>query len=144
MPLLSCIVAGKTAAGVEDDDCKVITEKEVFQHIREKSRNFPIFTASNNAHSASSEPLILTRKRFREQHLQLRDELDVQEETEGSIVPQATLLNPFSGSTEAELKEHGFDSSLTAAGSLGTINRLDDTGTFSLPKVSNEHFLVLV
>ncbi|KAH9790843.1 DExH-box ATP-dependent RNA helicase DExH17 [Citrus sinensis] len=120
---------GKTAAGVEDDDCKVITEKKVFQHIREKARNFPISTASNNAHSASSEPLILTRKRFYEQRLQLHDELDVPEETEGSIFPRATLLNPSSGSTEAELKEHGFNSSLTAAGNLGTINLLDDTDT---------------
>ncbi|KAH9742365.1 DExH-box ATP-dependent RNA helicase DExH17 [Citrus sinensis] len=120
---------GKTAAGVEDDDCRVITEKKVFQHIREKARNFPISTASNNAQSASSEPLILTRKHFYEQRLQLHDELDVPEETEGGIFPQATLLNPSSGSTEAELKEHGFNSSLTAAGNLGTINLLDDTDT---------------
>ncbi|KAL9454808.1 hypothetical protein AB3S75_010249 [Citrus x aurantiifolia] len=120
---------GKTAAGVEDDDCRVITEKKVFQHIREKARNFPISTASNNAHSASSEPLILTRKHFYEQRLQLHDELDVPEETEGSIFPQTTLLNPSSGSTEAELKEHGFNSSLTAAGNLGTINLLDDKDT---------------
>ncbi|GAY46808.1 hypothetical protein CUMW_099840, partial [Citrus unshiu] len=126
---------GKTAAGVEDDDCRVITEKKVFQHIREKARNFPISTASNNAQSASSEPLILTRKHFYEQRLQLHDELDVPEETEGGIFPQATLLNPSSGSTEAELKEHGFNSSLTAAGNLGTINLLDDTGAFSLPKI---------
>lgn len=132
-----CVTAGKTAAGVEDDDCRVITEKKVFQHIREKARNFPISTASNNAQSASSEPLILTRKHFYEQRLQLHDELDVPEETEGSIFPQATLLNLSSGSTEAELKEHGFNSSLTAAGNLGTINLLDDTGAFSLPKVSN-------
>ncbi|KAJ4729267.1 DExH-box ATP-dependent RNA helicase [Melia azedarach] len=124
---------GKPVGEREDDDCKIITEQTVFQHIREKAKNFPVLTTSNNVHSPSSEPLILTRKRPRERYTQLCDELDDLKETEGCTFLQSTLVNQSSGSTDAELNEHSVNNyptpkSHTTAESQGTFNLMDDTG----------------
>lgn len=105
----------------------------MFQHIREKAKNFPVLTTSNNVHSPSSEPLILTRKRPRERYTQLCDELDDLKETEGCTFLQSTLVNQSSGSTDAELNEHSVNNyptpkSHTTAESQGTFNLMDDTG----------------
>ncbi|KAM7509150.1 hypothetical protein LguiA_019603 [Lonicera macranthoides] len=50
----------------DDDDCKIITERTVFDHIREKAKNLPILAASNNDCSPSLETINLIRKRNRE------------------------------------------------------------------------------
>ncbi|XP_044500934.1 DExH-box ATP-dependent RNA helicase DExH17 isoform X2 [Mangifera indica] len=102
---------GKAASESEEDDCKIISEETIFKHIRDKAKNFPVLTASKVAHSSSTEPpLILTKKRSREKHLELSDVLDVPEETEINKFPQMTPKCHFS------------------AGSLGTINLVDKSG----------------
>ncbi|KAJ0054741.1 hypothetical protein Pint_02771 [Pistacia integerrima] len=122
---------GKSAGETEDDDCKIISEETIFKHIRDKAKNFPVLTTSKDAHSTSTKPpLILSRKRSREKHLELSDVLDVPEETEVSNFPQVTLLHLSSEPKEPEQKGHGFNKHLIpkchlTAGSLGTINLMD-------------------
>ncbi|KAM7512476.1 hypothetical protein LguiB_011351 [Lonicera macranthoides] len=55
----------------DDDDCKIITERTVFDHIREKAKNLPILATSNNDCSPSLETINLIRKRNRERQHEL-------------------------------------------------------------------------
>ncbi|XP_050271163.1 DExH-box ATP-dependent RNA helicase DExH17 isoform X3 [Quercus robur] len=100
---------GEGEPDVEDkeDDCKIITEKTVFDHIREKSKNFPILAASSSASSPLSETLIFTRKRTREKQLELQSEVEVLEETDRNKIPRQSVVNPSSETIEAE--DYGLD-----------------------------------
>ncbi|KAK2661719.1 hypothetical protein Ddye_000293 [Dipteronia dyeriana] len=91
----------------DDDDCKIVTEQTVFEHIHEKSKRFPNLAASKNVQLPSSESLILKRKRPPEKSPEPCDE-DVLEETEGNNIPQVSLLSPFSESKKFEPKEVDF------------------------------------
>ncbi|KAJ9562940.1 hypothetical protein OSB04_008100 [Centaurea solstitialis] len=58
-----------------DDDCKIITERTVFDHIREKAKSLPSFTATpTTEYPPSLETLSLIRKRTHDRQLAL-DEL---------------------------------------------------------------------
>nr|KAJ0212747.1 hypothetical protein LSAT_V11C400227260 [Lactuca sativa] len=58
----------------DDDDCKIINERTVFDHIREKAKSLPSFTTTPTTECPPSlETLSLIRKRTRERHLALDD-----------------------------------------------------------------------
>lgn len=64
---------------VEDDDCKIINERTVFDHIRKKAKNLPVLATSNvdPQCSPSLETLTLIRKRNRERQLELDSAIEV-------------------------------------------------------------------
>ncbi|KAK0588998.1 hypothetical protein LWI29_008290 [Acer saccharum] len=100
---------GGPASEIDDtDDCKIITEQTIFEHIHEKAKRFPILASSKNVQLPSSESSILRRKRPPEKFPELRDE-DVLEESEGNNSPQVGLLSPFSESKKLEPKEIDFN-----------------------------------
>ncbi|KAK7825009.1 dexh-box atp-dependent rna helicase dexh17 [Quercus suber] len=101
---------GEGEPDVEDkeDDCKIITEKTVFDHIREKSKSFPILAASSSACSPLSETLIFRRKCTREKQLELQSEVEVLEETDRNKIARQSVVKPSSETTEAE--DYGLNS----------------------------------
>ncbi|KAL7190350.1 hypothetical protein ACSBR2_022598 [Camellia fascicularis] len=80
----------------EDRECKIINQRTVFDHIREKAKSFPNLAASPNACPPSSETLLLFRKRTHEKHLEHNNAIEVLEETEGNKIPRSNLLIPSS------------------------------------------------
>ncbi|CBI34887.3 unnamed protein product, partial [Vitis vinifera] len=125
---------GSPAIETEDDECKIITEQTVFEHIRKKSKSFNVLTKSNASVSPSSEALILTRKRTHEQQLELHV-TEALEETERSKIPRRAMVSPFLHSREAELNGPGISKNSTtkyqpATGSLVVMNFMDDRGAF--------------
>ncbi|KAI8019780.1 DExH-box ATP-dependent RNA helicase DExH17 [Camellia lanceoleosa] len=80
----------------EDSECKIINQRTVFDHIREKAKSFPNLAASPNACPPSSETLLLIRKRTHEKHLEHNNAIEVLEETEGNKIPRSNLLIPSS------------------------------------------------
>lgn len=96
------ITAGETDVELQEDECKIITEQTVFDHIREKAKKFPVLAASSNARSPSSEALPLTRKRTLGQLLELHREVEVLEETGRNKIPRQGGANPSSESREVE------------------------------------------
>ncbi|CAL5371830.1 unnamed protein product [Camellia sinensis] len=79
-----------------DSECKIINQRTVFDHIREKAKSFPNLAASPNACPPSSETLLLIRKRTHEKHLEHNNAIEVLEETEGNKIPRSNLLIPSS------------------------------------------------
>ncbi|XP_063936555.1 DExH-box ATP-dependent RNA helicase DExH17 isoform X3 [Daucus carota subsp. sativus] len=79
-------ICGSTAMLVEDDDCKIITERTVFDHIRKKAKSLPILAASNvdPQCSPSLETLTLIRKRNRERQLELDSAIEVLDDMDES------------------------------------------------------------
>ncbi|KAI4306649.1 hypothetical protein L6164_029909 [Bauhinia variegata] len=122
---------GGLAPEFEDDECKIITEKTVFDHIREKAKNFSIPSASNCTHSPSPEVLLLTRKHAREKRPELYQEVVVLDEIDRLKIPQHTEVN-----MHAELNDAGqndIDSYLASkhpglAGSSSNFNNMVTTG----------------
>ncbi|KAI9176307.1 hypothetical protein LWI28_001085 [Acer negundo] len=106
--LESLYIGGPASEIDDDDDCKIITEQTIFEHIHEKAKRFPILAASKNVQLPSSGSFFLKRKRPPEKFPELRDE-DVLEETEVNNFPQVSLLSPFSESKELEPKEVDFN-----------------------------------
>ncbi|KAM1015098.1 hypothetical protein ACFX1T_044828 [Malus domestica] len=115
----------EVAAKDEEEDCKIITHQTVFDHIREKAKNFPVLVASNGAHSASTEPLVLTRKRAREKQIEPHREFEVLEELEWNKIPRRTAVNPSSKPKEAEQNQHNTNN-LPTPRSSATLNPMDD------------------
>ncbi|XWS30379.1 hypothetical protein CRYUN_Cryun24cG0112300 [Craigia yunnanensis] len=110
---------GEPAAGFEKDNRKIITGQSIFDHIREKAKNFPLLTPSNNAYPPISGGLILTRKHSREQ--------------ERSKIHQQIVLDPSPESTGSEQNVDVISNYLTrkhqiTAGSSVTIDLTDESG----------------
>ncbi|TYK03118.1 ATP-dependent DNA helicase MER3-like protein [Cucumis melo var. makuwa] len=81
------------ATGNDEDECKIITERTVFDHIREKAKNFPMLAASkNNAHSPAAVTYSLTKNK---QPLELQVEA-LEEKHRIELSPHAKL-DSFSG-----------------------------------------------
>ncbi|XVF14070.1 hypothetical protein REPUB_Repub09cG0025100 [Reevesia pubescens] len=127
---------GEPAAGVEKDDCKIITEQSIFDHIREKAKNFPLLIPSNNAYPPTSGGLILSRKRSRDQ--------------ERSKICQQIVLDPPPESKGPEQNPDGINNyqtrkhHITNANSV-TIDLTDDSGDhpsepeeFSFKRITEE------
>ncbi|XP_048433806.1 DExH-box ATP-dependent RNA helicase DExH17 isoform X2 [Pyrus x bretschneideri] len=124
----------EVAAKAEEEECKIITHQTVFDHIREKAKNFPVLVASNGAHSASTEPLVLTRKRAREKQLEPHREFEVLEELEWNKIPRRTAVNPSSEPKEAEQNQHNMNN-LPTPRSSATMNPMDDRAGLPLEPV---------
>lgn len=78
----------------EDDECKIITKQTIFDHIREKSKNFPVLVKSTNAFSPSPEVINLARKRSRENWSELQGEVGVKEQKMELRLDQITNPTP--------------------------------------------------
>ncbi|XP_022741905.1 DExH-box ATP-dependent RNA helicase DExH17 [Durio zibethinus] len=112
-------IVGEPAAGIEKDDCKIITGQSIFDHIREKAKNFPLLTPSSNAYPATPGGLNLARKRTLDQ--------------ERSKILQQIVLDASPQSTGPEQNADGINNYLTrkhhiTAGSSVTIDLTDDSG----------------
>ncbi|KAF3612838.1 hypothetical protein FXO38_36587 [Capsicum annuum] len=75
------------ASTVEDDECKIIDEKTIFDHIREKAKNLPALTSLKGTCSPSLETLNLIRKRTREKQLLVENAAGVSDEVRRTKVP---------------------------------------------------------
>ncbi|KAK6928372.1 Sec63 domain, partial [Dillenia turbinata] len=69
------------AVETDEDDCKIISEKTVFDHIRRKAKNFPVLASLDIPASPSSQATVLTRKRTREKLLEGHNSTKILEET---------------------------------------------------------------
>ncbi|XP_050384222.1 DExH-box ATP-dependent RNA helicase DExH17 isoform X1 [Argentina anserina] len=109
------------------NDAKVVTQQTVFDHIREKAKNFPILVPPNNVFPPSSEPLVLTRKHAREKKLGPESGADVLEELEWNKVPRQTVVNPSSEPKKAEQHLSHVNNHQTPRSSAA-LNFMDDRG----------------
>lgn len=100
-------VEGEPGFEIQNDSCKIISEQTIFEHIREKAKNFPLLTTSSNVCSPSSEAMLLTRKRPRDKAIELDSAPNATEETEGSKISLA-LLNVTS--EQGQRERYGHDS----------------------------------
>ncbi|PHU27550.1 ATP-dependent DNA helicase MER3 -like protein [Capsicum chinense] len=75
------------ASTVEDDECKIIDEKTIFDHIREKAKNLPALTSLKGTCSPSLETLNLIRKRTREKQFLVENAAGVSDEVRRTKVP---------------------------------------------------------
>lgn len=123
---------GEPALEVEEDECKIINEKTVFDHIREKAKNFSLLSPYDNIRSPSPEVLLLTRKHAREKRCGLHHEVIVLDDETDRL----NILSPAKVNSPAELrKADHYDSNLHLAledhntvGSSNTMSNLADTG----------------
>ncbi|KAL8241724.1 hypothetical protein R6Q59_012026 [Mikania micrantha] len=70
--------------GGGDDDCKIITERTIFDHIREKAKSLPFLSAKpTTEYPPSEETLSLIRKRTRDRQITLDDTKEFLKLTEG-------------------------------------------------------------
>eukprot|EP00256_Glycine_max_P067259 XP_025981854.1 DExH-box ATP-dependent RNA helicase DExH17 [Glycine max] len=83
---------GVRAFGVVEDECKSITEKTVFDHIREKAKNFSLLSAYDNIHFPSLE-VLLSRNHAREKRPDHRHEVVVLDDEDRPEVPQRNDVN---------------------------------------------------
>ncbi|KAL9366988.1 hypothetical protein Peur_038187 [Populus x canadensis] len=100
-------IEGEPGFEIQNDSCKIISEQTIFEHIREKAKNFPLLTTSSNVCSPSSEAMLLTRKRPRDKAIELDSAPNATEETEGSKISLA-LLNVTS--EQGQRERYGHDS----------------------------------
>lgn len=109
-----------------------MTEKNIFDSIREKSKSFPELLASNIVHSPSTEALILARKRSREKQFESYSEVEVLKEL-GENVPGWSVAKSYVEPSEAEQNAHNIGNyqiqknHITAKNS-DTSNFMEDTG----------------
>lgn len=83
----------------DEDDCKIITERSVFEHIRQKAKSLPSLAAKPNTdYPPSEETLSLIRKRTRDRQLALNDAEDLLNLTD--------LLDPCEESSEPDGNTH--------------------------------------
>ncbi|XP_048230320.1 DExH-box ATP-dependent RNA helicase DExH17 [Ricinus communis] len=134
---------GAPAVEREKDNSKIVSEQEIFDHIREKAKNFPNFTPSRTACSPSLETHLFTRKHRHENDLMLDGKPDAIEVTEGSKTSQQTVLNLTSEFREMEHNEHNIKSSptlqpSTTARSLFTMNLMEEKGGHNMRNLTEE------
>lgn len=123
---------GSPAIETEDDECKIITEQTVFEHIRKKSKSFNVIITSNSSVTPLSETLILPRKRTRERKLVLLA-TEVLRQTEKSKISRVAMAmaSPFLQSREVEVNGPAMNQNPTskcqsASGSSVVKNFIDD------------------
>ncbi|XP_055804712.1 DExH-box ATP-dependent RNA helicase DExH17 isoform X2 [Solanum dulcamara] len=80
------------APAVEDDECRIINENTIFDHIREKAKNLPALTSLKDSCSPSLETLNLIRKRTREKQLLVENAVGVSEEVRRTKVPCHSMV----------------------------------------------------
>ncbi|KAG7033104.1 DExH-box ATP-dependent RNA helicase DExH17, partial [Cucurbita argyrosperma subsp. argyrosperma] len=84
------------AAGNDEDECKIITERTVFDHIRKKAKSFPVLAASkNSAYSPAPETYSFTRNTQ-----PLEFQVEALEEKQRNELSPHTKVESFSGFRE--------------------------------------------
>ncbi|XP_050223157.1 DExH-box ATP-dependent RNA helicase DExH17 isoform X2 [Mercurialis annua] len=84
----------------------IVSEQGIFDHIREKAKNFPVFTPSRSASSPLSEAPLFTRNRRHDNDHKVDGELVDVEVIEYTKIPQQNVLNLTSEIREPEHKRH--------------------------------------
>ncbi|PHT57407.1 ATP-dependent DNA helicase MER3 -like protein [Capsicum baccatum] len=120
------------ASTVEDDECKIIDEKTIFDHIREKAKNLPALTSLKGTCSPSLETLNLIRKRTREKQLLVENAAGVSDEVRRTKVPCHRVViqsaeyidleanRPFSNKDQRPYSHHA-SNSIYLAGETGEL-----------------------
>ncbi|XP_068485342.1 DExH-box ATP-dependent RNA helicase DExH17 isoform X5 [Phaseolus vulgaris] len=80
------------ALGVEEDKCKMITEKTVFDHIRQKAKSFSLLSAFDNIRCPSLE-VFLSKDNTRVKSHNHHHEIVVLDDEDGLQVPQPNGVN---------------------------------------------------
>ncbi|KAL2235048.1 UNVERIFIED_CONTAM: DExH-box ATP-dependent RNA helicase DExH17 [Sesamum indicum] len=111
-------VEDKPVIETEDDDCKIITERTVFDHIRKKAKTLPFLPMPNDTCLPSLEAFTLIRKRTRERHLKLDNDIEVLEIQENRVIQHSKL-------TEPEPNIHAIDEDDPTDISDGSYNLMD-------------------
>ncbi|XP_073150697.1 DExH-box ATP-dependent RNA helicase DExH17 isoform X2 [Henckelia pumila] len=98
----------------EDADCKIINERTVFDHIRKKAKNLPALPVRNDACSPSLETFAFIRKRTREQHMELDNDIEFVDMWNGKfptarVVIQSPLLTAPKQNRPIFDSSNGFD-----------------------------------
>ncbi|XP_024928598.1 DExH-box ATP-dependent RNA helicase DExH17 isoform X6 [Ziziphus jujuba] len=123
---------GELSVKVTEEENKIMTEKNIFDSIREKAKSFPEFPPSNIVQSPSTEALILTRKRTREKQLESYSEVEVLNEL-GENIPKWSMAKSYVEPSEAEQNAHNTgnhpiqNNHITARNSDAS-NFMDDAG----------------
>ena len=106
--LITCTaVEDEPVLQVNEDKHKSLTEKEIFDHIREKAKSFPDLTAPNIAYSPSTETLNLIRKHTRENELDFpSDDIEILGEIDRIISARFTSVKPTTEPGGAEQCGH--------------------------------------
>lgn len=94
---------------IEDDNCKIITERTVFDHIRNKAKNLPVLATANNECSPSLQTLALIRKRNRKKQLELDSAIEIFEETDENKISHQSLAMSSAEPKKAEQSRHCTD-----------------------------------
>ncbi|KAK7273541.1 hypothetical protein RIF29_14597 [Crotalaria pallida] len=118
---------------VEDDDCKIITEKTVFELIREKAKNLSLLSAFDNIRCPSLE--VLKRNRAREKRPDLRYEVVDLDGADSLKVPQQTHVNSPAKLSKVEDNDINLyltlnDHNSNTAGSSNSMSSIVGTGVF--------------
>ncbi|XP_024928595.1 DExH-box ATP-dependent RNA helicase DExH17 isoform X2 [Ziziphus jujuba] len=130
--ILPLIIEGELSVKVTEEENKIMTEKNIFDSIREKAKSFPEFPPSNIVQSPSTEALILTRKRTREKQLESYSEVEVLNEL-GENIPKWSMAKSYVEPSEAEQNAHNTgnhpiqNNHITARNSDAS-NFMDDAG----------------
>ncbi|KAK7293418.1 hypothetical protein RJT34_16283 [Clitoria ternatea] len=123
---------GGRAPDVEEDKCKIITEKTVFDHIREKAKNFSLLSASDNIRCPPLE-VLLARTHAREKRPDRCHEVVVLDDEDELQVPQQKEANLPAELRKAEQDDINLDLTLddhVTAGSSNYVSSILDTDVF--------------
>ncbi|OVA19861.1 Helicase [Macleaya cordata] len=100
----------------EEKESETITEQTIFDHIRRKAKNFPVFATSNFVDSSTSEVLMSAKKRQSWNQIESHSAIEVLEETDSNIERENMIIpdvepqdeqNPSYGfSEDAALRQH--------------------------------------
>nr|GMC97314.1 DExH-box ATP-dependent RNA helicase DExH17 isoform X1 [Ipomoea batatas] len=86
-----------TAVGTEDDECKVITERTIFDHIREKAKSLPPLGMLGDPCFTSLETLAQIRKRTRERLLAVENPIEVLDEGINKVARHSMTIQSARG-----------------------------------------------
>ena len=115
-------VEGEYALEVEDDECKIITEKTVFDHIREKAKNFSLLSAFDNICCPPLE-VLLARNHAHDKRPALSHDVVVLDDADRPKVPQTNEAN-----LPAELRKAERNGIHNTAGSSNNMSNIVETG----------------
>ncbi|XP_071713021.1 LOW QUALITY PROTEIN: DExH-box ATP-dependent RNA helicase DExH17-like [Rutidosis leptorrhynchoides] len=89
----------------DDDDCRIVTERTIFDHIREKAKTLPSLAANpTTEYPPSEETLSLLRKQTRDRQLALGDTLEFLNQTaSGSNLCEEESNEPANETTPSNI-----------------------------------------
>ncbi|KAI8541451.1 hypothetical protein RHMOL_Rhmol08G0061800 [Rhododendron molle] len=128
---------GRPSFETEESECRILTPRTVFDHIREKAKSFPSLATSGNAFSPSSEALLRIRKQTREKQLEHSNGIEVTRETESNKVQHSSGLITSSDQREERRSDIGKAPPSNPSKSFETIYAVNCRG--EVPPVSEEN-----